>query len=69
MCARAGFGRSTEQWALANDAWYDTAKVFESTDDHSSVRNVPIMSLTSFLVGTLSIESVTGTGVKVAILL
>jgi hypothetical protein len=65
----AGFDRSTGQWALANDAWYDTVKVSRFTDGHSSVMNVPIMSLTFSLVGTLSSESVTGTGVKVAILL
>jgi hypothetical protein len=65
----AGFDRSTGQWALAKDAWYDTVKVSGSTNGHSSVKNVPIMSRTFFLVGTLSSESVTGTEVNVAILL
>ena len=49
----AGFGRSTGQWALANDARQDMVMVAGSTNGHSSVRNVPIMSLTIFLVGIL----------------
>ncbi|KIN05332.1 hypothetical protein OIDMADRAFT_51143 [Oidiodendron maius Zn] len=65
----ASFGRSTGQWALVNDAWQDIVRVAGSTNGYSSVRNVPIMSLTIFLVGILLLGRATETGVKVAILL
>jgi hypothetical protein len=64
----SGFGRSMGQWALINDGWYDIVRVSGSTDGYSSGRNVPIMSLTCFLVGTLSSGRVMGTGTAVAIL-
>jgi hypothetical protein len=64
-----GFGCSTGQWALTNDAWYNTVRVSGSTNGYFSVRNVPKMSLMFFLVGILSLERVIGIGVKVAILL